>query len=399
MIDPRIRRLGEIAFTLLQAVIPKADIIVVQGTPVTEGNAVEIVSALSRRYQGRIVWLVDGQPQGLSVERSRTPVTFVAKWTFMGVYYYLRSEIVFYTHGLFGAVKPSRRQTFVNLWHGDGIKRKPTAEMVGHSLWPATYVSGGTRLLTERKAHDFKMPPGSELVYGNPRVVQFRDSVPASFLCSSGIGDEPFIIWMPTFRKSSITGAGYVAGEIREIMSKFVRFANDRGLQVVVKAHRQDAESRSIEGALSIDDAELVKSGVSLYSLIGASAALVTDYSSVWTDYLVLDRPIGFVIPDADTYTHSRGLYPHDVLSWLPGPILHTETDIERFVDEVVAGAPQASKASRDRAKAKLGLAEFDVPADRLLEELAARGCFRKGHLRSDTFHLEKRPRLVQVNG
>ena len=35
---------------------------------------------------------------------------------------------------------------------------------------------------------------------------------------------------------------------------------------------------------------------------------LVTDYSSVWVDYLLTDRPIAFLVPDRDTY--DRALYP-----------------------------------------------------------------------------------------
>ena len=36
--------------------------------------------------------------------------------------------------------------------------------------------------------------------------------------------------------------------------------------------------------------------GTTLYGLLARSSALVTDYSSVWTDYLTLDRPIAFII-------------------------------------------------------------------------------------------------------
>lgn len=128
-----VRRFCEVAVTALQVLVPKSDVVVIHGTPVTEGNAVEMASALSRRYQGRIVWLVDDNPECWTLDRSQTSVAFISKWTIKAFYYYLRCEVLFYTHGLYGAIEPSKRQTFINLWHGDGVKRKPTAEAARHS--------------------------------------------------------------------------------------------------------------------------------------------------------------------------------------------------------------------------------------------------------------------------
>lgn len=391
--------MGEITLTLLQAIAPKSNCVTVHGVPVTEGNAVEMVSALSRRYQGRIVWLVDSEPQHWELKGAYTPVTVVRTRSFRGIYSYLRSEVVFFTHGVFGAVQPSRRQSFVNLWHGDGIKRKPTADQATRSLWPATYVSGGSKVLTARKAYDFKMGrKDAQLVFGNPRIVQFYDPPPQDFLDQIGVGQRSFIIWMPTFRKSSATGVGYEADEVRTLMTQLIGLAKNHNLAVVVKAHRQDAESRGIPGAISVTDSQLADYGVSLYSLLGAAAALVTDYSSVWTDYLQLDRPIGFLIPDAHTYVASRGLYPPDVLEWLPGPTLENPADLTEFLHEVLNPAYDSSTL-RVEAKSKLGIVSYDSPADEILDALQTRGCFRKGSLIESSLDLQNRPRLRRRYG
>lgn len=395
--NARIRRIGEGALTLLQAIIPKSNIAVVYGSPTTEGNSVETASALSRRYEGRIYWFVDDEPGRWRMDGANTPVEFVRKGSLRSVVYYLRSEVVFFTHGLFGAVKPGRAQTFVNLWHGDGVKRKPTTEGSSRSLIPATYVSGGTKLLTARKAHDFKMPAGSELVFGNPRVLQFNDVIPTAFLREIGVDKTPFILWMPTFRKSSISGIGYEDKRAATLMTQIVSAARAAHLSVVVKAHRQDAESRAVAGTIAVSDELLSRHAVSLYSLIGGSAALITDYSSVWTDYLLVDRPIGFLIPDSDTYTRTRGLYPEDILDWLPGPKLESEPAIHSFIQSVV-NSSGAHDQRRDTARLKLGLAESSSPADELLSELRARGCFRRGCLTDDSRAAEERPRLTYVN-
>lgn len=395
--SPIARRTIEHLLSFLQAVVPKTDIALVYGYPNTEGNATEVASALARRYVGRLVYLVDGDPATWSTKGATNSPIYVRKSSLKAMYLYCRAEIVFFTHGLFGAVKPSRRQTFVNLWHGDGIKRKPEMEASKRSLVPATYVSGGTQLLTQRKATDFKLAPDSELVFGNPRTVQFRDELPVPFKQSLGIDARPYVVWMPTFRSSAINrlSLGYEDDRVKELMSEFTQAAHAAGLTVISKAHHWDSESREADGAVHVSDAMLLEHGVSLYALLGGSAALVTDYSSVWTDYLLLDRPIGFIMPDSGTYSRLRGLYPNDVLDWLPGPRLESKADIDAFLQVVVSPARQPDQR-RTYARIKLGLVSNDSPADCILDALAARRRFRKGHLVDDQFDAEKRPRVIR---
>ncbi len=49
------------------------------------------------------------------------------------------------------------------------------------------------------------------------------------------------------------------------------------------------------------------KEGLQLYEFIHCADALVSDYSSVAIDYLLLDRPLGFTLDDYKEYTQSRG--------------------------------------------------------------------------------------------
>ena len=46
-----------------------------------------------------------------------------------------------------------------------------------------------------------------------------------------------------------------------------------------------------------------------LYELIGISDGLLSDYSSVAVDYLLLDRPLGYVLADYNIYKEKGDLY------------------------------------------------------------------------------------------
>ena len=103
------------------------------------------------------------------------------------------------------------------------------------------------------------------------------------------------------------------AVDVNAVMAEGVEVLRQEfDITVVVKPHPQDAESRRIPGALVVTNDDLSAVGLQLYELIGASRGLLTDYSSVWVDYLALDRPVGFVVPDEDDYTRGRGFDPPD---------------------------------------------------------------------------------------
>jgi len=51
----------------------------------------------------------------------------------------------------------------------------------------------------------------------------------------------------------------------------------------------------------------LEKKQIKLYELIGISDGLLSDYSSVAVDYLLLDRPLGYVLADYNIYKEKRG--------------------------------------------------------------------------------------------
>ena len=75
-----------------------------------------------------------------------------------------------------------------------------------------------------------------------------------------------------------------------------------------------------------------------LYCLLPATDALITDYSSVYFDYLLLNRPIGFVVDDLEHYRRQRGFLLEPVERWMPGEHFRSVNDLEGFIRDVAAG-------------------------------------------------------------
>lgn len=398
-----LRTLGSRAIETLSRYLPKSAHVVVHGFPNDEGNAVEVVRALLRRYRGTVYWLVDDRRRWMLTEQAEQ-LQLLEKKSIKAVFIYATAESVFFTHGLYGDARPGPNATFVNLWHGDGFKTKEDAEASKRSLYPAHFVVGGTRLLTARKALDFKMAPETAIVCGNPRIDQFGQGLPLTlFRRITGDCSSPFVVWLPTFRRRNQEDAAEGSPQASENddlhlnagMQRVIDLLRAAGIQVVVKPHPLDKDARSVKNAHILSNDDLGRAGTTLYALLGASSGLITDYSSVWTDYLVLDRPIAYFVPDLAAYPKTRGIFINDLFDWVPGPLLHMDESIMGYADEILA-ASTASASRRADAAIKLGLAPAGCVSDRLLSILDSAGAFSKaGALRRGRTHKEEIPHVL----
>lgn len=365
-----------VTLRVLSRVVPQSRSVVVTASPETEGNGVETARALVRRYAGRVVWLRDRGPVPAEVEAlAAQGLVLVPKASLRGLWAYLRAEAVLFTHGLYGSPRPVDRKPIVNLWHGDGPKDITPGPGVG-ALIASTWFVGSTPLFSRWQASLFGVPDERVLLTGNPRTDQLWDPPSAAALAELGIVGD-FVVWMPTFRRPRAVGAvrvhdGGPVEEQRAGLDDLAAGLRERGLQLVVKPHPLDADRRRWPGALSVEEADLAAAGVTLYGLLGASVGLVTDYSSVWVDYLLLDRPLAFLVPDRHQY--DRALHPADVLDWVPGEVVDlAHHPFAEFLADVAADGDLG--AGRRRAvAARIGLEQSATAADDLVTALVKVG-------------------------
>lgn len=368
---------------------PARSHVVVSGFPATEGNALEMVRSLSARYAGRVFWLV---PQADVAEKllessgveNGHAVDVLAHRSPQAMWKTVTAELIMFTHGVYGNPAPVAGKTMVNLWHGGGIKGNLMVQDNGEPSIRSDYLVAGTRVIGEILAGQSRVPFDRLLLFGNPRVAQFSRT-DRGRLARLGLDPQArFVVWMPTYRKNR--GLGLTTGwsdvnegaaDLNVAISEGVRILQEKGVTVVVKPHPQDAESRAVEGALVVSNVELADAGVQLYQLLGMSSGLLTDYSSVWIDYLGLDRPIGFVVPDVDEYSGTRGFDPPDALNWLPGPKLVSRADFAGFARDVIDGGT-ATRGRRREVAEHWGHVYFEDAPDRILDELSQRGAFRQ---------------------
>jgi len=358
----------------------------VTGFPPTEGNAVETVRALHAAYPGKIIWAQ--APSRSYVTAVGIPddgrVVLTRKGSPFAMWKYITAQAVFFTHGVYGEPPTSGRKPIINLWHGAGLKPTRTTFFPERRMkTPATsYVVGGTRLWGEYCASVSGLEPKDVLLSGYPRFDQMTRPCSADQLSLLGIDPtRPFVFWMPSYRTAKSlgtmrshtdSGAIDIDQELAKRISRGIAVLAGRGIQTVVKPHPFDPVARNATGAIFIDDDTLESEHVPLYSLLGTASGLITDMSSVMTDFLKLDRPMGFFFPDRESYRRSRGIYPPDGLDWLPGPYLDTDLDFESFASDVEQQG-SLTRVRRHAAMDRAGVLDFDSSAMEMLRIIKRR--------------------------
>jgi CDP-glycerol glycerophosphotransferase (TagB/SpsB family) len=126
-----------------------------------------------------------------------------------------------------------------------------------------------------------------------------------------------------------------------------------------------------------VDEPGLCRAETGVYQLLARSTALITDYSSIWTDYLAMERPIGFFCPDLEDYAVARGVDADEFRADLAGPLLRTTTELISFCESVVSGEDPEGKRRREVVE-RLGVVTASGATARLMGELARRSACRQ---------------------
>lgn len=277
----------------------------------------------------------------------------------LAYYYGATAHYFFYTnHSADLNRYHGRGQVTVNLWHGCGYKGTVRNNRdVPHSDTMAAFdyaiVPGPVFVRT--KAAYWGCEEKKLLPLGYPRYDWMLDPAnnKRAFLkrLFGWEEDTKTVIWMPTFRKSSLEGYGensislpydLPALEGEEEMGLLDEHLRRLKLLLIVKKHPMQvgwSEKRAAYTNIRyVTDELLREKDVLLYRLVGICDALISDYSSIAVDYLLLDRPLAFVLTDYQRYQDTRGFVFENPLDYMPGEKVFTFRQLLEFFTHVKEG-------------------------------------------------------------
>lgn len=259
---------------------------------------------------------------------------------------FMKTKHVFYTTGQI-PIKPSKSQCVIHMRHGNTNFKtmgKLTRINNGDEFF-FTYMAASSPVYKPIMAKEFECSPDNIAVVGDPIIDELLNSSENSYDFSNY---SKMILWVPTFRKSDYLGYDDSEQEdlvplVPEIEYQNLNEALKRNnIKLIVKLHPAQKDfgrlKRHFEYLDIYTHEEFIKEGFSLYSLMHQSDALIGDYSSASMQYLVLDRPQGFVIPDYDQYRERRGFVFKNAKDYMAGHIITNIVELYSFLDAIAAG-------------------------------------------------------------
>lgn len=87
-----------------------------------------------------------------------------------------------------------------------------------------------------------------------------------------------------------------------------------------------------------INNEDLKKEDIELYSILHYTDALISDYSSISVDYMLLNKPIAYSLDDFKQYNNSRGFVFENPLEYMSGHHLYNMDDLLSFLEDVCSG-------------------------------------------------------------
>lgn len=295
-----------------------------------------------------LVWTVDDKE--LATRLNSLGFDACIQKSFKGFVQFFRSKYLIVTHGQYAGLK-SKNQLLIDLWHGTPLKAMAFASDLSTKSELLKSENGAnardiliatSTVAKNALASCFYINPRKIRITGQPRndMLFYPDAKKKlSKLLNIDVEEfKTFILFCPTFRKSDVMTPGRVEGKPKTIdifdfedydIQEFMDFLENSNTLFLFKLHQFEERAylsqfgeayRNKKNIRMITTKMLKINLLDIYEILNAMDILVTDYSSIYFDFLLLNRPIIFTPTDLEEYSKTRGfvLEPYDF--WAPGP-------------------------------------------------------------------------------
>lgn len=310
---------------------------------ISDQNVERLLANVPKAFREGIIWV------------ERNSISY-AKWLLKAKYLVTNSTFQSF-------VSKKENQVYINTWHGTPLKymgydipgSKVTLKNVQRNFLMADYIlspnAHTSRIFLDRYKLD-GLFEGKVVEAGYTRIdftIQGEREQTLTYLKNHDVNitaTQPIVLYTPTWKGTSINNPSQNLGQLKAELEILRTHNPDKN--ILIKVHPYAYNTVKTDAELS---AYLVPDELDANQVLAIVDTLITDYSSIFFDYLVTDKPIIFYTWDAELYASYRGMYFEDNV--LPGPVVD---DIQ-----VVAELLKRPELISDKYQAKYDSMKSDI--------------------------------------
>lgn len=241
---------------------------------------------------------------------------------------------------------PKSDQVYINTWHGTPLKNmgfdipgNPSqSQNVVRNFLSTDYILSPNTHTTEIFTESYKLNglyEGTIIEEGYPRIDLTLNTIPEEFTDQlRGLGlkinkSKENILYAPTWKGTHVSD---VNNDVKQIIGDMDYLENEVGdkYNILMKVH-----PFLYKEAIKHDEIKnkLIPDFVDTNELLASVDLLITDYSSIFFDFLVTNKPILFYTWDIDAYGEERGQYIKN--DELPGPMTFNPSQLCEAVNTI----------------------------------------------------------------
>lgn len=254
-----------------------------------------------------------------------------------------------------------KNRLIVNLWHGVPLKKialmdpnlKKTARIYFKKIFSENYtwILTTARELVPVMTKSFQVSEDRLRVWGQPRNDCIFAPPDRKQILEGIYSDLPeykkVVLYAPTFRDYGNTRLFPFEDFDKKV---FEDFLEQEKILLLLRLHIKEAAAADAYVSSRIRRFGSEEAG-DVTGMLGMFDLLITDYSSIYIDYLLTDKPLMFLPYDRERYLDGRGMnFDYDEVT--PGPKPETMKEFMMEIKEFMNGE-DSWKKERDRVNLK----------------------------------------------
>ena len=296
------------------------------------------------------IWVINDKNEiaRLKEENAGTPNLRFVMYHSAEYAYYLAKAKYLINNTSFSAVFAKRdEQVYLNTWHSITVKslgydtpdgNRVIKNMIRNMLM-ADYILSPNKFMTEIFDDSFRLRDvynGRYVEEGYPRNDLVVNTAPETIirkLENRGTvvdRNKKIILYAPTWSGNNALRPEIDMTKYTDLYDYLSEHIDMNEYQLLVKPHHVVYSRLSKE---ELNSGRYISAAIDANELLSVVDILITDYSSIYFDYMVAKKPILFYIPDYEKYSETRGIYFG--LDELPGPCSFDLEDLAKNINEI----------------------------------------------------------------